>query len=173
MILSDGDIIREMRDGNLHVSPITDSQFQPASVDLRLGEETYDCRHDRVYTFTRGPRFEPQREGYMYLCHSQETIGLPPHIGAKLHGRSSLARKGLAVHITGGWVDPGFRGELVFEVVNLSCKPIEIPIGQRVAQLTFHYLNSPADVPYDEKRDAKYMDQTGAVTSRLDQDNDS
>ena len=168
MILSDADIVQEIQDGNLYISPVTDNQFQPASVDLRLGEETHDCRNDRTYTFSRGPRFEPQREGYMYLCHSQETIGLPRHIGAKLHGRSSLARKGLAVHITGGWVDPGFLGELVFEVVNLSAKPIEIPIGQRIAQLTFHYLNRPADVSYAEKDDAKYFEQEGAQKSLLE-----
>lgn len=177
MILSDNSILFELDhpgSTGLQIKPLDrETQIQPASVDLRLGEEIYICRDDRIETYPDGPTFQPVRDGHMYLGHTQETIRIPRHLGAQLHGRSSLARQGLLVHITGGWVDPGFRGQLVLEVANLSNEPIHVPIGQRVCQLTLSRLTTSVDEAYGEKAGSKYMDQEGIVTSRLEDDNDS
>jgi deoxycytidine triphosphate deaminase len=49
---------------------------------------------------------------------TMETVWLPDDIAGKLEGKSSLARTGLLIHVTGGFVDPGFHGPLTLEFFN-------------------------------------------------------
>ena len=50
MILSDGDILRRLEQGDLVVEPLedVDLQVQPASVDLRLGREFLEFQHANI-----------------------------------------------------------------------------------------------------------------------------
>lgn len=169
MILPDWVIENELEHGGLYAEPVDlDSQLQPASLDLRLGKEFVDVRHDHVRVVDDSFVFEPAMYGNFYLGQTKEYIEIPDYLGAKVHGRSSIARKGLAVHITGGWVDPGFHGQLTLEMANFTNRRVEIPIGQRICQLTFHQLMEPAEEPYNEQEDSKYAGQTGVTRSRLE-----
>lgn len=169
MILPDSVIEKELDIGRLDVEPVDlDSQLQPASLDLRLGKEFVDVRHDHMRVADDSFVFEPCMHGNFYLGQTKERIEIPDYLGVKVHGRSSIARKGLAVHITGGWVDPGFHGQLTLEMANFTNRRVEIPIGQRICQLTFHLLMEPAEEPYYEKEDAKYAGQSGVTRSRLE-----
>ena len=40
--------------------------------------------------------------------------------------KSSLGRLGLLIHVTAGVVDPGFQGQLVLEMYNVSTYSIKI-----------------------------------------------
>lgn len=169
MILPDWRIAEELRGGGLQVEPVDlGTQLQPASLDLRLGEEIDDGWAGSVEKHDESVTLWPSRHGNFYLGHTRERVTIPRYLGAKVHGRSSLARKGVAVHITGGWVDPGFDGQLTLEIANFSNRPVQIPVGQRICQLTFHELRDPVAEPYDEQRDSKYVGQTGVTRSRLE-----
>ena len=51
VILSDGTIRKLLEGGSLIIDPIQPSQIQPASVDVRLGEETLDEMCLGAFTF--------------------------------------------------------------------------------------------------------------------------
>ena len=76
---------------------------------------------------------------------------------------------GLLVHATAGWIDPGFSGQIVLELKNLSDKPITLRQGQPVAQLVFHQLTRPAQRPYGHPElGSHYQNQKGTVHSYLE-----
>lgn len=156
-VLSDVDIARELGYGELDVSPVNlEEQLQPASLDIRLGDKIYKVSSDEVINGDTHC-FKP---GEFYLGHSMEYIDMPNDICAQLTGRSTIGRKGLLVHVTAGWVDNCFSGELTFELYNLSSEKVEIPVGSRIAQLVFFRTNR-AKNGYD----GQYSKQTGITKS--------
>ncbi len=104
------------------------------------------------------------------LATTLETVTLPNHIVGHLHGRSSIARVGVGVHITAGIIDAGWSGKIVLELVNHSNVPVTLQHSQRVCALTFEALSSPTTRPYNQRENAKYKGQNGVVGSRLEQD---
>jgi dCTP deaminase len=85
------------------------------------------------------------------LATTQEFIGLPDNIVARLEGKSSLGRIGLMIHITAGYVDPGWQGKLTIQLKNLGVAPIRLTPNMKIAQITFMRLTSRAQRPYGAK----------------------
>lgn len=182
-ILSDGEISIAMADGTLIIEPDPDleTQLQPSSLDLRLGdrftrfkpeehgeERVIDMRHTDVSklmtthvgdTVVLGP-------GGFVLAHTRERVKIPNDLVAVVDGRSSLGRMGLMVHVTAGYIDPGFEGQITLELHNVGEAPIRLYAGDRVCQLRFHRMAKPAVSPYA----GKYQGDTGAVASRIHKD---
>lgn len=57
----------------------------------------------------------------------------PSTHGALVEDRSGLAVRGVTT--LAGVIDPGYRGELKVVMTNLSTAPVEIKVGERIAQL--------------------------------------
>jgi dUTP pyrophosphatase len=57
----------------------------------------------------------------------------PSTHGALVEDRSGLAVRGITT--LAGVIDPGYRGEIKVVLTNLSAAPIEISVGDRIAQL--------------------------------------
>lgn len=152
-------------DPDFTVEPFDEEeQLQPASVDIRLGDD-YENKHTgEEFTDCDKVVFEPETH---YLATTEEWIAVPADLSARVEGRSSIGRMGLQIHTTAGWVDPGFEGEITFEVYNLHNEPIELEPGQRVGQLVYLEMAAPAEEPYGEKEGSKYQNQEGATDSRL------
>lgn len=89
------------------------------------------------------------------LGHSMEFLELPDILSAEVEGRSSFARLGLEVHVTAGFIDPGFKGMLTFELFNSGPNPIKLYPGLRIAQLRFYKVDEPT-IPYNAKETTKY-----------------
>ena len=63
-------------------------------------------------------------------------MAIPKGFEGQVRARSGLAwRKGLAVINAPGTIDSDYRGEIKVLLVNLSSDEVEIPPGERVAQL--------------------------------------
>ena len=77
---------------------------------------------------------------------------------------------GLLVHATAGFVDPGFSGNLTFELVNAGQLPIALEPGTRMAQLCFLELDDVPLLPYDRRRASKYKNSLFAEGSRIYED---
>lgn len=158
MILSDKSIRQAIVDDRIEVSPdITHEQIQPASLDVRLGNEFFDAETGKRWE-SDALRLEP---GERYLAHTKETVSLPNDIAAQLAGRSTIGRRGIIVHMTAGWCDPGFEGDIVFEMMNLGKEDEWLSEGERVAQLVFMQLDTPS-----EGYDGSYQGQEGATEAR-------
>lgn len=158
MILSDGDITYLREIGYLNVTPWNPAQVQPASYDLTLGGEYYEPDGNGPHDFSELYVYQ----GDFILLHTAEVVTLGPKIGAQVMGKSTWARKGLIVE-SAGWVDPGFSGQLVLEVANLSQKPITLRPGDPIANLVLMELRSPALRPYGAERGNHYHGQMGAT----------
>lgn len=166
--LPDHEIRRRINDGDLVIRPLNlDTQLQPASVDLRLGDNYRWLGDMKEQTAKNGQiEFAP---GETYLATTIETVAIPRDLKATLWGRSSVARLGLEIHIA-GFIDPGFQGQITLEVTNESPTPTTVDVGSRICQLSFDRLSAPVETSYKEKDDAKYVDQEGATPSRFDQE---
>jgi len=185
MILSDRDILRRMEEGDLVVEPVDDldTQLQPASLDLRLGEEFLEfqrtnisCIHpNREQEVGDYVRETTVPEGEEFILHpgdfvlgtTKERVDVPDDLIATVQGRSSLGRLAVVIHATAGIVDPGYRGQITLELSNLGTAPVALSPGMRVSQLIFTELSSAADRPYGVERDSKYQDQSGPQASRI------
>ena len=86
------------------------------------------------------------QRGVLYLCHTQEFVGTAPGSGLLpvMIGRSTIARLGVAVHLSAGWGDEGFASRWTMEVV--ATADIAIPVGARIACIAFHRLEGTATV---------------------------
>lgn len=158
MILPHQDIefLREI--GMLDVEPWNPDRLQPASYDLTLGSEYYEPEFASNHDFSE----LHVRQGDFFLLHTAEVVTLSAGIGAQVVGKSTWARKGLIIEAA-GWVDPGFSGQLVLEVTNMSPIPVTLWPGLPIAQIIFMQLRSPALKPYGSTRGSHYYGQMGAT----------
>lgn len=78
--------------------------------------------------------------GCSYNVEINEGVDLPSNVYAELAIRSSWSRKG--IFQSSGIYDPGFHGTCGLTLYNLSDKPIEIPVNERIAQMIFFEADS-------------------------------
>ena len=74
--------------------------------------------------------------GRLALAWTQEYVDLKvdTRIAARVEGKSSLARLGLAVHVTAPTIHAGFKGRIRLEMINHGAVPIRVRTGMRVCQ---------------------------------------
>ncbi|HVL48162.1 MAG TPA: dCTP deaminase [Candidatus Thermoplasmatota archaeon] len=190
MILSDRDLKARLAAGDLVVDPLDDPdlQIQPASIDLRLGNDFLTFRPPHVaYIDPRTKSAEDITEplhvadggqfilqpGEFALGTTYERVRVPADLVARVEGRSSLGRLAVVVHATAGFIDPGFEGHITLELSNLGRIAVALAPKMRVAQVVLHALSSPAERPYGEARGSKYQGQRGPVASRITRDRDA
>ncbi len=177
MILSDKTIIKMLEEKTLNISPLTENQIQPASVDIRLGD-TFSIVEDSstgIITLESMINYKTIKTdtyillpGQFVLATTMEYFELPDNLTAFVEGRSSLGRMGLFIQ-NAGWVDPGFKGEITLELFNANRCAIELKKGRRVGQLVFAEMDDKALNPYN----GKYQGQTGATGSRVFMDTEA
>jgi len=169
------------QEGDLLIEPLDDPdvQLQPASVDLRLGptivrmlpsfgrvHADHGMRPDDVDVETSdGDDRVTIHAGEFVLGHTVERVRLPPYLCGRVEGRSSIGRLGVTMHVTAGFIDPGFDGQITLEIANLSRRHVTVPIGHRVCQLVLETMSCPVLRPYgSEELGSRYGGtQRGAV----------
>jgi dCTP deaminase len=119
-----------------------------------------------VQTVKRGEPFILQ-PGQFVLAATLERVSLPGHIAGQLGGRSTLARLGLQVHSTAGWIDPGFTGNITLELSSLVPCPLKLWPGDTIAQLSLFRVPHPgAARPYGTLHVGRYQGQVGPTSAR-------
>jgi dCTP deaminase len=162
VILSDRDL-RKAQANHTIVAPFRDEHVQPASIDLRLG---------RGFLFMgasiNAAGNMPLEPGDFALGTTLETVTIPAHLVGQINGRSSWARKGLIVHTTAGFIDPGFTGQVTLELKNVGHETLWLPVGERICQLVLTQLTSPAERPYGAPGlGSHYQGQQGVTVSAI------
>ncbi len=181
-ILVDFEIRREIAEGRLIVEPFDDALVQPNSYDVRLDRkfswhetDDLDCsvidpyipesiHKDVVETLADSIVIKP---GEFILGATLERICLPKNIVGQLTGKSSLARLGVMVHVTAGFIDAGFShppAQITLEIVNVGNRSVKLHAGMAIAQMVFTQTAECA-LPYNEKPNAKYNGQLAAAHS--------
>jgi len=183
MVLSDKEIVRELLNGNITITPLlrAPKQIGSSSIDVRLGTEfryikivkqthfdlslSIDEIREQVSSYSEVVHVKPMEPFILHpndfvLATTLEYIILPPNINGRLEGRSTWGRTGLQVHSTAGFIDPGFEGSLTYELQNMGKLPLSLFPGIRIGQISFHRMESVVEV-YTKKEGAKYAKTTG------------
>lgn len=181
MILSDKDLRTEIKKKRIKVAPFVSEHIQPASLDVRLGNEFRIFKNStKPYLDVKEPMEDfmeliKVKKGGQIIIHpgefllgtTMEKVTVPDDLVCQLNGRSSIGRLGIIVHATAGFIDPGFEGYITLEMTNVANIPIALYAGMRIGQLAFTRLSSPAENPYGTKKGSKYSGQEGPTTSRI------
>jgi dCTP deaminase len=177
MILVDWQLRDRITRGFIKVDPYDEKLIQPNSLDIRLGNhfvwykegwdviDPYDKESITANICEIHADSFVLQPGRFILAETQECIGLADNIVATIEGKSSIARLGVTLHQTGGWIDAGFRGTITLEMANVNTRPVKVYAGMPIGQLVF-YMTERAEHPYFKKGDAKYLDQRQATPSR-------
>jgi len=164
MILTDREIQIFLDKRQINIKPKPDpKRYSSTSVDLTLAKQLRIWSFDQIEKtkgeiITPGPKFKyPQfrdkytkrisisDRGYVLspdsfvLAWTHEIVELPNHsrIAARVEGKSSLARLGLAVHVTAPTIHAGFEGPLQLELCNHGPVSIRLTPGMPICQLIF------------------------------------
>lgn len=97
------------------------------------------------------------------LTHTVETFSMPNNVLALCVGKSTYARAGVGINVTP--IEPGFRGQVVIEISNLSPLPVKIWANEGIAQFIF-YRGKPCVTPYG-MRSGKYQNQLGITLAKV------
>lgn len=168
MILNDSNI-KKLIVGKELITPYTLESIQPASYDLHLDNNLLVPISQGTVKRDQEEKYEKvSKEGFvlpsgvMVLATTTEWVNIPDDIYAKVEGISSVGRLGLIIHAA-GVIDPGFRGNITLELMNVSGRPIDLSDFDRIAQIIFAEMKEPANQPYE----GKYQDQQDVTGSRL------
>lgn len=171
-MLSDRQIEHALRWRGLQISDFRTEQLQPASYDVRLGDELLvllpgeplDTRTDTTDQWKRvsiGRGGVVLEYGMFALGTTMERLAMGEHLTGMVEGKSSLGRLGLLVHITAGYLDPGFAGQVTLELACIHPRGVRLYAGMPIGQVGFDDCLD-VDRPYH----GKYCEQSGPTASR-------
>lgn len=157
------------------VLPYYPEDVQPASIDMRLGNEfiVFD-KHEGLFLDLDGVHDRSARKivkdgGKGFILHpgdfvlgvTESRVDIPHFLMGRIEGKSSIGRLGIMVHVTAGFIDPGFKGPITLEICNLRSIPIILRPGKAICQISFHMMDSMPLKPYN----GRYQDATGVEAS--------
>jgi dCTP deaminase len=157
-VLTRAEILREIEIGRIALEPFETGQVGPASIDLHLGEElrvpngppSEPLHVTDEADPSRGTRLVRLDDPYVLeagqTVHgvTRERLCLPSDLCAWIEGRSRIARFGLAVHVTAGFIHPGVRNHQVLELSNVSGRPLALHAGVRICQIVLERTEGEA-----------------------------
>jgi dCTP deaminase len=181
MLLSDRDLVSEIKAENLALEPFEPALMQPSSIDVRL-DRFFRVFNNHLYTHIDPAEQQDEltsqvevADGQAFVLHpgefvlasTLEVITLGDQLAGRLEGKSSLGRLGLLTHSTAGFIDPGFSGHVTLELSNVANLPIKLWPGMKIGQLCIFRLSSPAEHPYGSAvYGSRYQGQRGPTPSR-------
>ena len=181
MILSDKTILEKIKQKEITITPNpTMEQIQPSSIDLRLGNEFLLPHIDVPIDVKNGsPHYEKVNCNILQLPPKSFVLGttiekvkLPPNLIGRVEGRSSIGRLGVTIHITAGFIDAGFEGQITLEIANLSNSTIYLYENMRICQIVFEEIDTTPNRIYGEAGN-KYQNQEGVTGSMIYYDDDT
>lgn len=181
MILSDQSIRAKLKTKEITIKPFSEEFIQPASYDLHLDGNILLFKKRCKLIDIKNPVEKLMKKiaidetngyiinpGNFILANIKEITGVDnKHVG-RLEGKSSLARLGIIIHATAGFLDPGNELKLTLEIANLNSIPIKIYKGMKIAQIAFETLDKECKVPYGSKKlNSKYYRSKTVECSKM------
>lgn len=137
------------------VSPFEEANVNPASIDLRIGNQFIDLVRDVAFEadeITILPGRAVLATTLEYVCIPRDAVGV-------IYLKSSMARQGLD-HSLAGLADCGFEGEMTMELH--SHRPVTLRAGQRVIQMKLERCEAEPVIVYH----GRYQYQKGPTRAR-------
>ena len=153
MILTRDEILKEVTEGNIVITPFNPNNVGPASIDLTLGNQfrifkkaKIDLKNVNYKKITKLVRKNKItiKPGQLILGITKEKIKLANNLAGNLEGRSRYARLGLLVHISSNFVHPGVNNKQILEIRNDSNSEITLYSGLKICQLIINEVKGQA-----------------------------
>ncbi len=165
MILTDRQILHELKRGRIVIRPFNRKHLGSNSYDVHLGEwlamyvdEVLDSRkHTKVRFFRIPPAGLVLVPSKLYLGVTKEYTETHAHVPF-LEGKSSIGRLGIDIHATAGKGDIGFCNTWTLEIS--VRQPVKIYPGMPIGQLLYFAVAGEVEIPYSRKKGAKYNKRT-------------
>jgi dCTP deaminase len=129
------------------VSPFQAELVNPASLDVRLGENLLVEEPKVPALLPLSIAGHTQKKPFMLqphqfvLAETVEEFHFPDCVAGQLALKSSRAREGIE-HLLAGYIDPGYKGRLTLELQNArSLHAVALWPGMRIAQIVFHKMS--------------------------------
>lgn len=165
MILSDNSIHHIIaNEGFYLVNPYSRENLQPNSYDMCLGGELKNIDGKSIDISEQPYKLKSQE---FLLGSTLEKVNMPNTLCGHVDGKSSIGRLGVFVHVSSGFIDSGFQGNITLEIFNCSHKSFELYEGMPICQLVFEQLTTPVQYPYGT-RGNHYQDSEGTVLSKYE-----
>lgn len=156
--LSDSDLQAYVAKGEIRIEPFEESRLTPNGYDVTIGEVVVPPSSAKIAS---GVAVVPPLA--RFAVSTREVVTLGRHVAGQIWLRTTWARRGVLA--TFGMIDAGFSGTLTFGALNGSAAPLELPVGERFAQLVFLSLQSPSSQMY-ARRSGAYQGQRGVTLDR-------
>ena len=189
MVLSQPSLRKAVATGQIKFDPpLEENQWGEASIDLRLGFsftvlqplpgikvsvanglgelgrlgfwKTITLKERNEAGYRESFPLEPNK---LVLAMTYEKITMPAHLIGLVEGRTTYARVGLSMHQTAPWIQPGWDGPIVLEIMNNGLLEIDLtPLLDRPCQLSFLKLDKrlPKHLCYGARKTDVYQGQT-------------
>ncbi len=165
MILSDKQILEEIKNSKILIEPFDPNSLGTNSYDVHLGKylATYDNdvldakQHNTITTFEipeEGFELQPNK---LYLGVTKEYTETLAHVPF-LEGKSSVGRLGIDIHATAGKGDVGFCNTWTLEIS--VTQPVRVYYDMPVGQLIYFKVEGDIKNYYNIKSSAKYNNRT-------------
>ena len=193
-VLSDRQILQEIKNENIWISPFQQKNLSNSSYDVTLGPNYFRVSKNRpeilmpwiqesveqywgeaqyAQTITDadqwqlpvGTKYIMIHPGELVLAHTQEFIGGANILTTMMKARSSMGRIGISVCKDAGWGDVGYVNRWTMEIQNLSQSSIPLIVGSRIAQIVFLYTGKVLN-SYEKK--GAYQEKYDTVEELMD-----
>ncbi len=164
--LNDKAIKLLMSNGNRIVEPFDELSLQPASIDLKLGNTSYEYNLDK---YILGDKIDeklinkktfnslPLESGKVVFVGIHEKISIPENTMGIIFPRSSITR--LGIQIVSTYMNPGYTGYMPLTIINHTGYQVLLKPGIRIVQLSLFFLNDRPDKLYKDINDKKYFEE--------------
>ncbi len=165
MILTDDQILEEIKSKNIVIEPFRRECLGSNSYDVHLGkflavykDAILDCKKDHPID-----QFEISLDGFvlqpniLYLGVTQEYTETLRHVPF-LEGKSSIGRLGIDIHATAGKGDIGFCNAWTLEISVRH--PVRVYPGMPIGQLIYFEVSGKIQTSYRDKASAKYNEKS-------------
>ncbi|PWJ42577.1 dCTP deaminase [Sediminitomix flava] len=159
MILSDSQILEEIKKGNILIEPFDENCLGTNSYDVHLGRylavyenEVLDARsHNQIKTFEIPDEGFVMQPNKLYLGVTKEYTETLYHVPV-LEGKSSVGR--LGINASAGKGDVGYCNTWTLEI-SVS-QPVRIYKGMPIGQMIYFNVEGEIRNYYHLKENAKY-----------------
>lgn len=159
------------------VSPFVAENLQSASIDLTLGDQTYEYKIGEyilgqdVEEVVQHSSFDVMKleVGKTAFVGLSEKISIPNDMIGIIFPRSSITR--LGIHIGTSFINPGYEGVIPITITNNSSMSVTLSPGYKVVQMVVLRLSDVVENGYSKRNTSKYNDET-VDHSRLQNDAD-
>jgi dCTP deaminase len=164
MFLSDQDIKKALKAGDITIKDFDPKRLQPASYDILLGNKFVLTESHTTQFIDPAKKIWPQtreiniKDNESFVLHpgisilgtTWDFVGAKGDFLIQISGKSSLARIGLIVHNTAGIINPGHYLNITLELCNLNNVPIILRPKMEIAQLLFSKLTNSVTKDYSQ-----------------------